>query len=36
MPMPHGSDKSKEKNSNEIRNSLCMPHCRDKSIFCSI
>ena len=24
--MPHGSEKSPEKNRNEIRHSLCMPH----------
>ena len=24
--MPHGSEKSPEKNLNEIRHSLCMPH----------
>ena len=29
--MPHGSEKSPEKNRNEIRHSLCMPHCSDKS-----
>ena len=26
--MPHGSEKSPEKNRNEIRHSLCMPHGR--------
>ena len=31
MPMPHGSDKSPEKNFNEIRHSLCMPHGSNKS-----
>ena len=29
--MPHGSEKSSAKNRNEIRHSLCMPHCSDKS-----
>ena len=29
--MPHGSEKSPAKNRNEIRHSLCMPHCSDKS-----
>ena len=28
--MPHGSEKSPEKNRNEIRHSLCMPHGRVK------
>ena len=27
--MPHGSEKSSEKNRNEIRHSLCMPHGRE-------
>ena len=31
MPMPHGSDKSPEKNFTEIHHSLCMPHGSDKS-----
>ena len=30
--MPHGSEKSPEKNRNEIRHSLCMPHRRDKIV----
>ena len=30
--MPHGSEKSPEKNRNEIRHSLCMPHIRDKIV----
>ena len=29
--MPHGSEKSPEKNRNEIRHSLCMPHGSAKS-----
>ena len=29
--MPHGSEKSPEKNRNEIRHSLCMPDGRVKS-----
>ena len=29
--MPHGSEKSPEKNRNEICHSLCMPHGRVKS-----
>ena len=29
--MPHGSEKSPEKNRNEIRHSLCMPHGGFKS-----
>ena len=28
--MPHGSEKSPEKNCNEIPHSLCMPHGRVK------
>ena len=28
--MPHGSEKSPPKNRNEIRHSLCMPHCSNK------
>ena len=30
--MPHGSEKSPEKNRNEIRHSLCMPHGRVKIV----
>ena len=30
--MPHGSEKSREKNGNEIRHSLCMPHGRGKIV----
>ena len=30
IPMPHGSNKSPEKNHNEIRNLLCMLHGSDK------
>ena len=30
--MPHGSKKSPEKNRNEIRHSLCMPHGRGKIV----
>ena len=30
--MPHGSEKSPEKNRNEIRHSLCMPHGRGKIV----
>ena len=30
--MPHGSEKSREKNCNEIRHSLCMPHGRGKIV----
>ena len=30
--MPHGSEKSREKNHNEIRHSLCMPHGRGKIV----
>ena len=30
--MPHGSEKSPEKNCNEIRHSLCMPHGRIKIV----
>ena len=30
--MPHGSEKSPEKNHNEIRHSLCMPHGRVKIV----
>ena len=29
---PHGSEKSSEKNRNEIRHSLCMPHGRVKTM----
>ena len=32
MAMPHGSEKSPEKNRNEIRHSLCMPHGRVKIV----
>ena len=32
MAMPHGSEKSPEKNRNEIRHSLCMPHERVKIV----
>ena len=32
MAMPHGSEKSPEKNHNEIRHSLCMPHGRVKIV----
>ena len=31
MLMPSGSEKSPEKNRNEIRHLLCMPHGSDKS-----
>ena len=31
MPMPHGSDKTLEKNHNEIRHFLFVPHGSDKS-----
>ena len=30
--MPHGSEKSPEKNRNEIHHSLCMPHGRGKIV----
>ena len=30
--MPHGSKKSPEKNRNEIRHSMCMPHGRVKIV----
>ena len=32
LTLPHGSEKSPEKNRNEIRHSLCMPHGRVKIV----